>query len=331
MQFWALNWQVYEITRSPYALGLIGLVRVVPIIVFSLIGGMVADAHDRRRVLLVTQTTLAFVAILVALLTWAGQATVLALYVLTALGAAAIAFDNPARQALVPNLVPREHFPNAAALNSTGMQVASVCGPMLAGLVIGAFGPAWAYLLNALSFGAVIVALLRIRYRPEKREPDAATDAAVGAGNASNGVSLHALKEGLQFVWRTPILVSTMTLDFFATFFSSASALLPIFARDILHVGPTGYGMLAAAPAAGSLLTGVLVSSLPPIVRQGRVLIWAVAAYGLATIGFGISSVFWLSALFLAGTGAADTVSTVLRQTIANWSRRTGCAGAWSA
>jgi len=305
MQFWALNWQVYEITRSPYALGLIGLVRVGPILVFSLLGGMMADARDRRQMLLITQTTLALVAFALAGLAYTGRTSVGAIYLLTALGAAAIAFDNPARQALVPSLVPREHLPNALALSSTGFQVATIAGPMLAGLIIGKFGPANAYALNGLSFGAVIVALLVLRYRPP-READA----------AAGRVDLDSLKEGLRFVWRTPILVSTMTLDFFATFFSSASALLPIFARDILHVGPTGYGLLAAAPAAGSLIAGVLVSSLPPIVKQGRVLLLAVVAYGLATIGFGATSAFWLSALFLAGTGAADTVSTVLRQTI---------------
>jgi len=303
MQFWALNWQIYEITRSPYALGLIGLVRVGPILLFSLLGGMMADARDRRRVLLVTQSALALVALVLAGLSGAFHDHPPA-WALTALGAAAISFDNPARQALIPSLVPQGELPNALALNSTGFQVATIAGPMLAGLVIGRFGPAWAYALNAVSFGAVIVALLFLRYRPPVEE--------AGAGT----VSLDALKEGLAFVTKTPILVSSMALDFFATFFSSANALLPVFAKDILHVGPTGYGLLAAAPAVGSLAAGVGVSVLPPIVRQGRTLIAAVFVYGLATIGFGFSNVFWLSALFLAATGAADTVSTVLRQTI---------------
>lgn len=304
MQFAALNWQIYALTGDPLYLGLIGLVRVVPILLFSLLGGTVADAHDRRRLMLVTQSTMAAVAAALALLTYWGRASVGGIYLLSAVGAAAIAFDNPARQALLPSLVPREHLPNAFALNSTGMQVATICGPMLGGLVISWFGVAPAYALNALSFLAVIVALLRMRYRPN---PETAT---------AGSVSLDALKEGLQFVWRTPILVQTMTLDFFATFFSSATALLPVFARDILKVGPAGFGVLSAAPAAGSLITGVVLSLLPPIVRQGRVLLWAVVIYGVATIGFGISQAFWLSFLFLAGTGAADTVSTILRQTI---------------
>jgi MFS family permease len=302
MQFWALNWQIYEITRSPIALGLVGLVRVGPILAFSLLGGMIADARDRRRLLIATQSTLTLVALALAAMTASGRASVAGIYLLTALGAAAIAFDNPARQALIPSLVPREHLPNAFALNSTGFQVATIAGPMLAGLIIARVGTAAAYLLNAVSFLAVIVALLRLRYRP--------TEAAPGQ------VGLDALREGLRFVWGTPILVSTMTLDFFATFFSSASALLPIFARDILRVGPQGYGILAAAPAAGSLLAGATMSLLPPIARQGRMLLGSVMAYGVATIGFGISPSFTLSALFLAATGASDTVSTVLRQTI---------------
>ncbi len=302
MQVAALNWQIYEVTQSPVALGMIGLVRVVPIIFFSLIGGMTADAHDRRRVLLVTQSALTGVALCLAVLSATGRISALAIYILTAIGAAAIAFDNPARQALIPSLVPREQLPRALALNSTGFQVAHICGPMLAGLIIGWRGPGVAYLFNAVSFLAVIGALLFLRYRP--------TEA------ATSNIDLDALKEGLRFVWQTPILVSAVTLDFFATFFSSATALLPIFAKDVLHVGPTGYGFLLAAPALGSLAAGATMSVLPPLVRQGRAMLWAVVVYGVATIGFGLSSWFWISALFLAGTGASDTVNTVLRQTI---------------
>lgn len=305
MQFAALNWQIYDLTRDPLYLGLIGLVRVVPILIFSLLGGTVADAHDRRRVMLLTQSVLAGVALALAAMTFSGKQSVVGIYVLTAIGAAATAFDSPARQSLVPSLVPREHLPNAFALNSTGMQVASICGPTLAGFVIKWFGIAPAYAINALSFLAVIAALLVMRYRPDPA--DAAT-----AGR----VSIEALREGLRFVWQTPILVQIMVLDFFATFFSSATALLPVFAQTVLRVGPDGFGVLSAAPAMGSLLAGTTLALLPPIVRQGRALLWAVVAYGLATIGFGLSNVFALSLLFLAGTGIADTVSTILRQTI---------------
>lgn len=305
MQFAALNWQIYDLTGSPLALGGIGLVRVIPIFLFSLLGGAVADAWDRRRLLLITQSILSLVAVALGVLALLDKTTVTSIYVLTALGAAAIAFDNPARQALIPSLLPREHLPNAFALNSTGMQVATIAGPVLAGLTIARWGVPIAYIINAFSFLAVIVALLLLRYRQPPAEPGAAS-----------GISISALKEGIAFVRGTPILVSTMTLDFLATFFSSAMALLPIFAKDILAVGPLGFGWLSAAPAIGSLTAGTLMTLLPPIQRQGRTMLYAVLCYGLATIGFGASKEFWLSALFLAGTGAADTISTIIRQTV---------------
>jgi MFS family permease len=317
MQFAALNWQIYDLTGSPVALGMIGLVRVIPILFFSLIGGTVADAYDRRKLLIGTQSLLTAVAVTLALLSHQKALAPLGIYLLTAIGAAAIAFDNPARQALIPSLVPREHLPNAFALNSTGMQVATIAGPVLAGQVLARMGASWAYLFNALSFLAVITALLLLRFRPLPTSEPLARP------------SWESLKEGIRFVRTTPILVASMTLDFWATFFSSATALLPIFARDILKVGPQGFGLLSAFPAMGSLLTGVLLTLLPPARRQGYVMLWAVFAYGLATIGFGLtglfpsvtggtflSGAFIAAALFLAGTGAADTVSTVLRQTI---------------
>ena len=306
MQFAALNWLIYDITGSPLALGGIGLVRVIPIVLFSLIGGAAADAYDRRKLLFITQSVLAAVAVCLGVFAYFHAVTVPLIYLLTALGAAAVAFDNPARQALVPALVPREHLPNAFAINSTGFQVATIIGPVVAGVILARLGAPTAFLLNAASFGAVILALWSLKYRPEK----------AAEGDPPPGFSVAALKEGVQFVRSSPILVSTMTLDFWATFFSSATALLPIFAKDILQVGPEGFGILSAFPAVGSLLTGILITFLPPVVRQGRTLLWAVFVYGLATIGFGWAHSFWLSGLFLAATGAADTVSTVLRQTV---------------
>lgn len=304
MQFAALNWQIYDITHSPVALGAIGLVRVIPILLFSLLGGTAADAYDRRRLLLITQSILTVVAFTLSLLAHFHAITAGSIYILTAIGAAAVAFDNPARQALIPSLVPREKLPAAFAINSTGFQVSTIAGPVLAGFILARFGATWAYAANSLSFLAVIVALLNLHFRPE---PTIRTSAPP---------VWESLKEGIHFVRSTPILVATMTLDFWATFFSSATALLPIFARDILKVGPLGFGWLSAFPAIGSLVAGILMSLLPAVRRQGVVLLWAVVVYGLATIAFGFSTSFSLSALFLAGTGAADTVSTVLRQTI---------------
>ena len=312
MQVWAINWQLYALTHHALALGLIGLFRVIPIILFSLLGGTVADAWDRRKVMLATQTTLALVAAALGLLTVTHQMTAAHIYLLTVIGAAAMAFDNPARQALIPSLVPREDFASAIALNSIVFRTATIAGPMAAGLLIARGGLGDTYWINALSFLAVIAALLLMRLPAGAAVQN--TEAKPEAEKSR--VSLAALTEGLRFVWQTPILVWTLSLDFLATFFSSANALLPIFAKDILHAGARGYGILAAAEAVGALGAGLVLSLGRPIVRQGKVVLWAVVAYGLATIVFGASRLFWLSWLALAAVGVADSVSTVLRQTI---------------
>lgn len=306
MQVWAVNWHLYALTHSALALGLIGLFRVIPIVLLSLLGGAIADAGDRRRVMLLTQSALAITALMLGTLTYLHALTPTAVYLLTAIAAAAMAFDNPARQALIPRLVPREHFVNAISLNSIVFRVATIVGPMLAGLLIARGGLGLTYLLNAASFLAVIGALLAMRPAPPSAQEE----------SERSEVSWSALKEGLNFVRSTPILVWTIWLDFFATFFSSANALLPIFARDILHAGPRGYGVLAAAEAVGALAAGTYLSVSSTIVRQGKTMLWAVALYGVATILFGASPYFWLSWLALALAGVADSISTILRQTI---------------
>lgn len=317
MQSAALLWHVSILVppdKKGLALGLVGLVRIVPIIAFSLVSGVVADARDRRRVLLVTQTVLALVAVTLAILAFRGLDSVVPLYALAAIGGAASAFDLPARQALTPTLVPREHLPNAIALNTIMFQIAAVAGPAFGGLLLATTHLGWAYAANAASFLFVIGALVSIRgvdTRPGRSE--------LGEGQAAAPpeVSLRAALEGLRFVFRAPLIRSTMFLDFFATFFSSATALLPIFAQDVLHVGPRGYGWLVAAPAAGALLTSaVMVPVADKVGRRGPVLLASVFVYGLATIAFGLSRSFWVTFACLAVTGAADTVSMVIRNVI---------------
>jgi MFS family permease len=313
MQNAALLWHVSLLVspeRRALALGFVGLVRVVPVVFFSMVSGVVADAMDRRRVLFVTQSMAGLVAVALALLAWHGLTDVWPIYVLSALGAAVSAFDLPARQALVPTLVPREHLANAIALNTIMFQTASVVGPALAGLMIAAAGVASAYMFNAMSYGFVILALVMMRGVPER--------AAATAG-ARDDLSLGAAKEGLEFVFRSPLIRSTMLLDFFATFFASATALLPIFAQDILHVGAAGYGWLFAAPAVGSLLTSIaLVPATAYIRRRGPTIVWAVVGHGAATVVFGLSRAFWLTFACLVFVGATDPVSTVLRNIIRN-------------
>ncbi|HEV7892992.1 MAG TPA: MFS transporter [Pyrinomonadaceae bacterium] len=305
MQLVTVNWHVYALTHSAAALGLVGLVRVLPIIVCSLVGGVVADAFDRKRLILATQTVMLLSAAALALFTASGLASVWPIYLLTAVSSAATAFDNPARQALIPSLVPERDFPNAVSVGFVAFQVAMVAGPMLGGVALARFGFAAVYAFNAASFVAIIAAILMIRASGKAKADE------------SSRVSLEALKEGLRFVWRTPIMVQTTALDFVATFFASATALLPIFARDILRVGEHGYGVLAAAAAFGAVLTGLLLARRPAAWgRPGFVMLLAVGVYGAATVVFGLSRNYFLSLLMLAVTGAADTVSTVIRQTI---------------
>jgi MFS family permease len=321
MQLTAINWQIYallqnasftvrllgrsiQINAQALGLGTLGLARIIPIILFALLGGMLADTFDRRRLMILTQTFLALLAAALAVLTFAGRATVGVIYFITAAGAAATAFDNPARQSLVPNLVPGKYLTNAVSLNTLIFDFATIAGPTLGGLMIAAFSPALVYALNALSFGAVLFALLVMSYRGGR------------VSGMGTGLGWQPLIEGLRFTYHSRIIWSTMLLDFVATFFSSARTMLPIVAGDVLHVGATGYGILSTAQSAGSLITGVVMSSRRNIYRQGAVLLISVAIYGAATALFGLSTAFVLSYLLFAVTGAADTVSTVIRQTL---------------
>ena len=311
MQNAAILWHVSLLVppdRKGLALGLVGLVRVAPIIIFSMISGVVADVWNRRKLMLLTQAAATIVAVILAFLTFQGLTQVWPIYLLAALGSSAGAFDLPARQSLIPMLVPREHLPNAISLNSIMFQAASVLGPSLGGIVIATSSVAWVYVVNGVSFLFVIAALLMMRAVPERQDAD---------GGGKNEVSLHAALEGLRFVFRSPIIRSTMLLDFFATFFSSATALLPIFAQDILQVGAQGYGWLYAAPAAGALVTSAAMVTLADrIERRGLVLFYAVAGYGLATVVFGLSRSFWITFFCLAVTGATDTLSTIIRNVV---------------
>lgn len=305
MQLAAINWHVFMLTRSPLALGGVGLVRVLPIVFCSLAGGVIADVLDRKRLMLASQGVMFISAVLLAVLTALGRDSLWAIYLLTAIASAAVAFDNPARQALLPTLVPAQDFPGAVSLGLVVFNSAIVVGPALAGQLLKVRGPALIYGVNAASFVAVIIALLMMRGgRRVETEGEVAE------------ISFAALREGLRFVWRTPIIVQTMTLDFIATFFASATALLPIFAEEILKVGAGGFGWLAAAPGTGSVITGLLMARFGAPRKQGKIVLVSVAVFGAATVVFGLSRWFWLSLLMLAIVGASDTVSTVLRQTI---------------
>lgn len=305
MQVWALFWHIRTLTDQPIALGGIGLARIAPVIVFSLIGGAVADVFNRRRILFLTQSAAALVALTLGLLTRFEHINLWLIYLLTAIQAVALSFDLPARQALVPNLVPARDLPNAFSLTSIAFQTGAILGPALSGLVIAYTGQASVYLINAASFLAPIFALILLGDVPQKVDR-----------SRTNGVSLEAIREGVQFIVNRPIIFSSMILDFVATFFASANTLMPFVARDVLHVGVTSYGWLSAAQSVGAMLAALVISQLKDLRRQGRLFLGAVLFFGLATVAFGLSTIFAVAWIALALTGAADSVSTIIRNTI---------------
>lgn len=304
LQFAAIHWHIRDLTGvpDPLALGGIGLARILPVIVFSIIGGTVADNFNRRNILFITQTALALQALVLAYLTFSGLITIQYIYILTAVQASAMAFDLPARQSLVPNLVPRDILPSAFSLNTIAFNAGAIGGPLLLGLVPeGALG--YAYLINAVSFLAVLLALFLMGDVPQDL-------------NKSGGINFSAMWDGVRFIFKRPLISSTMLMDFIATFFASANTMLPIVARDILNVGKTGFVWLTSAQAIGSVGAGLVVSQFPKIRKQGKLFFGSVFVFGLATILFGFSASFGLAmfALFLIGVG--DAVSTVIRNTI---------------
>lgn len=310
MQSAALLWHVsllVEPGKKAIALGMVGLVRVVPIVALSLLSGVMADAMDRRKLMMFTSIAGGVVAVGLAVLAFADVQALWPVYALAGLGAAASAFDAPARHSLVPNLVPREILPNAVSLNTAMIQMAAVGGPALGGVLIASANVGWAYVANAASYGCVALAIVMMRDVPAMTRK---------TGNADD-ISFRAAREGLSFVFRSPLIRGSMLLDFFATFFSSATALLPIFAQDILRVGPWGYGWLYAAPAVGATIGSLaMIRFAHSIEHRGKVLVWAVFAYGLSTVVFGLSNVFWLTFACLVASGLADSASMVVRNLI---------------
>lgn len=304
MQLWALFWHVNSLDKNPIALGGIGMARFLPVVIFSLIGGALADSVDRRKVMFVTQSIAALLALALGLLTQFGHVTIWYIYVITALQAVVVAFDGPSRQALVPNLVPKEDLPNAFSMTFTAFQAGAVIGPALSGYFIASFGQEAVYYFNALSFAAVLIALFLIGDVPQ------------AIGEKAAGVSLDSIKDGIRFILSKPIIFSTMMIDFVATFFASASTLMPIIAKDVLKVGVVEYGYLSAASAVGAVAVALVISQVKEIRKQGTVFVSAVILFGIATIIFGLTKSFLVAWVAIAVTGGADGVSTIVRNTI---------------
>jgi MFS family permease len=306
MQQWALFWHISQLSTAPIAVSIVGGVRFAAVLCFSLVGGLVADRANRRMILFLTQSISLLVAFVLGLLTLIGVIQLWHIYLLSAIQASAMAFDLPARQSLVPNLVPREDLPNAFSLQSIAFSVGAIVGPALSGVVIGYLGQEYAYFINAISFLAVIFALIAMGSVPQQRS----------ISDKGFKAALIDIRDGIRFIRSQPLILSSMILDFFATFFSSANTLLPFVARDILHVGAIGYGWLSAAQSIGSVTVAVILTQAVSIRKQGKLLLWGVIAFGAATIVFGVSHNYALTMLALILVGAGDAVSTVLRNTI---------------
>jgi MFS family permease len=301
-----VGWQLYAMTRDPLVLGLIGLAEALPFIATALFSGHVADNTDRRAIALGAEIALwccAAMLLALSLRPGLGRGDIPYFYAIIGVSGIARSFLMPARTALAAELVPREHYANASAWRTSSWQFASVVGPAVGGLLYGFGGPSIAYLtdlsLMTLAVGALL--LVRPRGRPPVREGE--------------GI-FESLGAGLRFVFAQPILLSAMSLDLFSVLFGGAVALLPVFAADILHVGPQGLGLLRAAPAAGAVAMSLLLAHRPPFRRAGTALLVNVALFGASIIAFALSRDLWLSAALLVMNGAVDTVSVVIRSTI---------------
>ncbi len=298
----AIAWELWLRTHSAFALGMVGLVQVAPVILLSLPAGHFADQYNRRRILVGAQTGLVFCSVALALLSWTEGPILLIYAVLLVIGVAR-AFTDPASSTLIPETVPPELFANAATWGSSAWQLASIGGPAIAGIWVAASGNVtWLYVFNAGAASAYVVLLSMIRGRHIALARKAAT--------------LDSLKEGLRFMRGAKVILAAITLDMFAVLFGGAVALLPIFATDILKVGPTGLGIMRAAPSAGALIMAFSLAHLPPLKKAGKTLLWAVTGFGVATIVFGLSRNIFLSVLMLALLGALDNISVVIRSTL---------------
>jgi MFS family permease len=302
MQNVAVGWELYERTSSPLALGLVGLAQVLPILLLAIPAGHAADLYSRKYLVILAHSVLLVTAVGLAVQS-ALRGPVWLTYMFLLLTGTGQALNRPTRWSLLPQIVPRELLLSAITWNSSTWQIAAMVGPALGGLVIAWTGGATAcYLLNASCSAAVIGLTAALRLRPIARD--------------SQPVTLRSLLAGLRFVFETKLILATMTLDLVAVFLGGATALLPIYARDILRIGPTGLGWLRAAPSIGSFLMAMLLAHRPPLRRAGHSLLWAVAGFGAATIVFGLSSNPYLSFAMLFLSGAFDNISVVVRQTL---------------
>jgi len=308
MLFVAVGWELYERTHSSLALGLVGLTQFLPLLAMTLPAGHLADSRDRKGIIMVTLAVLAAASLGLALVSWTWAAVawthgeVYWVYFFLLLSGAARTFNWSATASFLPQLVSREEFPLAVNWSSSTYQFAAVAGPAAGGAMIALTNSAASvYLFNAFA-GLVcltLISFIRSRQRPVAKEP----------------ISIETLLGGFKFVFNHRTILGMITLDLFAVLFGGADMLLPVYAKDILHVGPQGLGLLRAALPIGSVLSALVVAHRPPLARAGRALVVAVTIFGLATVGFGFSRLFWLSMFLLCACGMADNISIIVRHT----------------
>jgi MFS family permease len=306
MQTVAVSWDIYQRLQmntrdAALALGFIGLVQVLPMMLLTLPGGQAADRFDRKTILRSTQLLFATCALALLVLSRT-HAHVGLYYLVLGIAACGRAFTAPAIASFFPTLIPRDVLPNAMTWNSTIFQVTAMIGPALGGAIVARWGPATSYTVNImcaslafLTFSLTVPAAARAEKPP---------------------ITWNSLVSGVRFVFGTRLLLGLFCLDLFAVLLGGATALLPIFANDILKAGPQGYGLLRAAPSLGAVVMALITAHLPPWRKAGRAMLLAVVGFGVATIIFGVSKIFWLSLVALALTGMFDNVSVVVRQTV---------------
>jgi MFS family permease len=301
MQAVAVGWELYNRTNSALPFAFAGLAQFLPVLFLALPAGQAADHYSRQKLLMAAQALAGLTSIALAALSW-WQGPVALIYLCLLVVGVARAFSVPARWALLPQVIEPELLPNAVTWNSSGFQVANVAGPALGGLLLAQVAPAGVYIATAVCAFCCMLLVGSLRPRPVPPPTEAR--------------SLETLLAGLRFVWNTKPILATISLDLFAVLLGGATALLPIYARDVLQVEAAGYGWLRAAPSLGALVTAFIMAHHPPLRHAGKTLLAAVAGFGLATVVFGLSTNYALSFVMLLLTGALDNVSVVVRGTL---------------
>ncbi|OTP73951.1 MFS general substrate transporter [Caballeronia sordidicola] len=297
----AIGWQIYSITHSAFALGLVGLAQFLPMFMLTLVVGHVADRYDRRTIASICQAIEGVAALTLCIATWRGVTSQELIYVIAAVAGSARAFESPSMSALLPNLIPRAQLQYATAWSTSANQTAQILGPAMGGLLYG-LGALVVYGAVSVAFvgAALLLSLIKIEKAVRMKTP----------------LSFESLFSGIAFIRRKPVILGALSLDLFAVLLGGATALLPVFARDVLQAGPWALGVLRAAPAVGALAGSIYLAHFPLRQRAGTAMFGGVVAFGIATIVFGLSRNIIVSMLALGALGASDVISVVVRNSL---------------